>query len=486
MCLGQTKQEVERLNRSSRPKASAHYRESMSSHNTEIRNVNNNHIKPNSSHQNFLNYPTDPTNSRSFSPHVLPGSRSPRREILSNHHYSHHHRAEDKHRRPENAAGGLSQKDLISENQKALAEAFFNCSPSFFSGSSSRGYHSATKQAGLKRNFTDNTSSFHPPLNQPLRGNESRSPTPHVPNYDPPSVKRQALHQSVSSQERHNYMCSESRKSLASSAAQSIKSEPIDSRKSALCLEYSLNKRCYSGVAEEKTSVVTSQIVSSKPTKHAHFEKFALDLKQKEMSSVSEEEININSDLPLNLSTSLNKSGSELESKRNDSVSHPKAALSPPSVFHTILTSNSPDRDKNPTSPKLLLSFEEKQKTGLSRSEEERVSETVRKETGRKSMDKKPSPIDLSAFTTNSETNQNPWPNISAIKGTHSSLLACDGRTINTPDLVSRKTPSDNNTTFFSQNFPMTPSPMVSTVPAPLDYIITVFHNTFIFKIKQI
>ena len=464
--LGHVKEELDRHNRLPRPQ----YHENASNRSMERRNVNNNHIKPNSSSQNYMNLSAQSSNSRSFSPHNFQGSRSPRRELLTTHHYMKKHALDEKKFRvPEASSSGLSQKDLISENQKAFAEAFLNYSTSSYSsGSSSRSHHSSTssnKQPGNKRTHADNAPTIHSSLQQTLKNNENRSPFLQRHIHDPPALKRPTLQHLSSIQERERTGYRFQDKTSASTSGPPIKTEPIDSHQAGVCLEYTSSKRRSSNLEEDKGPRIAEQ-PEVEPQKHDNLEKLVLDMKRKETTNLSEEKRTFNSDVPLNLSRSLGKPDSELDSKHNDSVINSKLSSSPTSVFPnpTNSVSNSPDREANSKSPKLTLSFEEKQKP-------EPLPNTriddAQKRTGRKSIDKKPSPIDLSGFSTNFEPNPNPWHNASGMKGANPSLLTYDGRTINTPDLVSRKTPSDANTTFFPPHFSMTPSPMVSKCPRP-------------------
>ena len=86
--------------------------------------------------------------------------------------------------------------------------------------------------------------------------------------------------------------------------------------------------------------------------------------------------------------------------------------------------------------------------------------------TGRKSIDRKPSPIDLSRSTRSEELEKDGFaPSLLAqfpgLRAGGSSLVSYDGRTINTPDVVGKKSPSDTNNSFFPSSMVMTPSPMV-------------------------
>ncbi|XP_039262540.2 uncharacterized protein LOC120338695 isoform X1 [Styela clava] len=81
---------------------------------------------------------------------------------------------------------------------------------------------------------------------------------------------------------------------------------------------------------------------------------------------------------------------------------------------------------------------------------------------GKKSIDRKPSPIDLSRAKRSGEDGDD----FGMLPRFHAGLLGNvslfpDGRSINTPDAVSRKTPSDTTGSFFSGPALMTPSPMV-------------------------
>lgn len=91
-----------------------------------------------------------------------------------------------------------------------------------------------------------------------------------------------------------------------------------------------------------------------------------------------------------------------------------------------------------------------------------------RKLTGRKSIDRKPSPIDLSRSTRSEELERDGFPpsllaQFPGLRAGGSSLVSYDGRTINTPDALGKKSPSDSNN-FFPSSMVMTPSPMVRTV----------------------
>ena len=82
-----------------------------------------------------------------------------------------------------------------------------------------------------------------------------------------------------------------------------------------------------------------------------------------------------------------------------------------------------------------------------------------RRLTGRKSLDRKPCPIDLSCSTrTDNEIDGYPSSLLAQFPGLRATAQANDGRSLNTPDLVVRKTPSDTTTTFFPNSTAMTPS----------------------------
>lgn len=92
----------------------------------------------------------------------------------------------------------------------------------------------------------------------------------------------------------------------------------------------------------------------------------------------------------------------------------------------------------------------------------ETTKKIKRNMTGKKSIDRKPSPIDLSRAKRSGEEGED----FGVLPRFHAGLLGNlslfpDGRSINTPDAVSRKTPSDTTGSFFAGPALMTPSPMV-------------------------
>jgi len=111
-------------------------------------------------------------------------------------------------------------------------------------------------------------------------------------------------------------------------------------------------------------------------------------------------------------------------------------------------------------SPELLPAPE--QQEGEPKPNTDNANPAHKRLTGKKSIDRKPSPIDLSKSTRTDADDEGissaMFAQFAGLRG--SSLLSYDGRSINTPDAVSRKTPSDTTAAFFPSAV-MTPSPMV-------------------------
>nr|NP_001116439.1 Elk protein [Ciona intestinalis]BAE06397.1 transcription factor protein [Ciona intestinalis] len=164
---------------------------------------------------------------------------------------------------------------------------------------------------------------------------------------------------------------------------------------------------------------------------------------------------------PLDLCTSPKASNSPPGSPRALS---PMLKHSPPVSSMDGDTSRTEEKRK---SPELLPAPEQREDEELEKTKQDSgpVTPQKRRLTGKKSIDRKPSPIDLSKPTRTEADDYMDgissalYAQFPGIRG--SSLLSHDGKSINTPDAVSRKTPSDTNATFFPTSVIMTPSPMV-------------------------
>lgn len=164
----------------------------------------------------------------------------------------------------------------------------------------------------------------------------------------------------------------------------------------------------------------------------------------------------INCEKPLNLCTSPRSSTSSPKSTTSN-ISAPQGTKRAASRSRS--SSKSPlTVERTQPSPKHQISST----VHPTDDPDERSFYKRRKIAGRKSIDNKPSPIDLSRSNRSGDETEEGGEHLrfrAGLLGNVSHLY--DGRSINTPDAVSKKTPSDTTTSFFPAPILMTPSPMV-------------------------
>ena len=175
------------------------------------------------------------------------------------------------------------------------------------------------------------------------------------------------------------------------------------------------------------------------------------------------------SDVPLDLCTSPKNSNLDSPGSKSPTLAHASDAETLEQNRKKKVIEEADDVKRK--SPELFLAAEQKSNDG--QEDEENNSEVktpFKRLTGRKSIDRKPSPIDLSRSTRTDIDGEADGFHASllsqfpSLRGISSSFASCDGRSINTPDVVGRKTPSDTTASFFPSSMVMTPSPMVSDV----------------------
>uniref|UniRef100_H2YWC2 ETS domain-containing protein n=1 Tax=Ciona savignyi TaxID=51511 RepID=H2YWC2_CIOSA len=310
-------------------------------------------------------------------------------------------------------------EDLINQNKKALAEAFLARAPQLMTNTSSS-YSNGQKRKYPGEEDVSDARRHEPPVYYPRRDLDD---TPAPSKRSNIELKRPRTDESdigSSSFLFHDKMSSFSRESHGKSSPPSSRRTPDRSETAEAALAIFMNG--HSSTEQENSTGY-----------------------QASRSSINE--------APLNLCTSPKTSNSTPGSPRSLSG------------FQTAQVKDEIGTEEKRNSPELLPAPEQREEEDIENATKVDQAKTPVKArlTGKRSIDRKPSPIDLSKPTRSEDDDymegiSTLYAQFPGIRG--SSLLSHDGK-INTPDAVSRKTPSDTNAMFFPTAVAMTPSPMV-------------------------
>ncbi|CAK8689571.1 uncharacterized protein LOC143459272 [Clavelina lepadiformis] len=454
--------ESDREHHRSQVSGKKYYNENLSSSGTWDRhNSNNNHRQSfcpsNRSYQQDQQQAqqsgSEKLKRHQLSPTYHSGSRqSPQRDAEALLFLQQHYQEQDMRRGPDFSypRHKLTQEDLIKRNKKALADALLARAPNYLANTAPRSPSMLPMLSGQKRKYDDiltehptsscrredavSKSSFEKvhskvELSDAVKLQKPKEEVNHTSSFPDGYAKYRAIGLRKCSP-------SEDAKPISPVALRGSRSSPVNNEESALALIMN----------GEHSNVVSKNLSTKKDT---------------------------STDAPLDLCTSPKGSGGSLLSSPRSENSSP---VSPHSSMDILLRMPKVDcqaerseiaREKEKTkskSPELIPAPEQREAL-----EKENRAETGsikhRRLTGKKSIDRKPSPIDLSRSTRTDNDNDfdvmsstlfQQFPGLR-----NGSLLAYDGKSINTPDAVCRKTPSDTTASFFPSSMVMTPSPMV-------------------------
>ena len=427
---------------------------------SDCRNINNNHSRQNDVNQQGLPFPdaiAQLSNLSSLSSCRLQAARSPEHSPSSNQfHYSQHH-YKDGRKSKERVIGNLSQMDLISHNQKALAAAILNHKSTSVGGVHHL-QHASHKQTVQKRSLENNSS--HHQSTSHFFNNEHKSPQSQCHKTQTTKKMSHQTSNSFHSKNKPNFH-QESRNSLV---VQTIESEPSCNAKPWNDSENIQLKRRYSSSAIEKSEYgnTNRRLSSTENIKTIKLENCLSNARLDPMPPSKIQSSN-KTDLPLNLSTSLGKPSFESKLEAFVSACNSKTKSDGSDKLLRIASCATDRSNTFSTSPKLLLTVHQNQDDSKVQTQQEKYS-SLNCLVENKTSEKKPCSIDLSeTFNLNFES-QAQGLHFQEIKGENSSLLTFDGQTINTPDLLSKKTLSDSNSSFFPSTMTTSISPMVNTL----------------------
>nr|CAB3242113.1 ELK protein [Phallusia mammillata] len=403
---------------------SRHHAQPYSSDKYQQREMSYHHGTPSSSSSSSKRSPMDSGSSSRYTP-----QQQMRRYQFHQHDEVHNHHQ---------SVAELSHEDLIKQNKKKLAEAFLAHTPMMVNGS--RTSPQLHQYSSSKRQYPDEGGESPIPAvrrreEPPVAGRDSTSPSHHIELKKP-------------KQESKSFSPGGFPFGGLPLAKSPSAREPMS--------------REFADRTAAKTQEESALLFMLNGRQHGN------NVKQEPSAT---RQASIQSDAPLDLCTSPKNSNSPPDSPRI--TTSPPIRESPP--LHTSMTpilrsparpnaaeeedastsSHSPKRK----SPELIPAPEQQEEEVKP---ESKPSLPHRRLTGKKSLDRKPSPIDLSKSTRTDVDEEGISSALFAqFPGLRGAYFSHDGRSINTPDAVSRKTPSDLTGSFFPSSAVMTPSPMV-------------------------